>query len=125
MARAATTGCQSDSAEGNASSNTRTSATNAAAFTAVAMKPVTGVGGPTKERHGGHFEPHADEQQTQTEGRDQRRLAPGQLRADEGEVGSSSGAVDQRDSVEKKAGCERPDKEVFEGRLSRKGVGAV
>ena len=47
MASPAMTGCQTAMAAGNASISTRTSAANAAAFTPVAMKPVTGVGEPS------------------------------------------------------------------------------
>ncbi len=40
-------GCQRLTADGNASMSTRTSEANAAAFTPVAMNPVTGVGEPS------------------------------------------------------------------------------
>ena len=47
QARANTTGCQSSARTPSASTNTRISAANPAAFTAEAIRAVTGVGAPT------------------------------------------------------------------------------
>ena len=112
------------SADGNASMSTRTSAANAAAFTPVAMNPVTGVGDavvhvrrPHVERHRRDLEAEPDQQEAEPERGHERQRPAGELRADQGQVRGAGRAVDQGDAVEQEARGERADQEVLERRF--------
>ncbi len=116
-------GAHSARSGSSAERNTRANAANAAAFTPVDMKPVTGarrafvrVRRPHVERDGRHLEREADEQQPhrhELQRRGCQRLGRDQ-RADPIEARAAGDAVGEGDAVEKERAGKRAEQEILE-----------
>ena len=118
--------CHASDAPGNASSQTRRNAANAAAFTAAAMNAVTGVGAPSYTS-GVHMwngtaatlkqKPTSSSADASQQHRIVEASSPVHARADRRDIRRAGRAVHQRDPVQQESRRERAEQEILERRL--------